>query len=213
MAVGLEGYHLAEHFLSRWEQDETFTALLHAAVTHLSHATSCTTSSRPRSAQSSRHSPPDKTSAPAPSWPVASQVLGTALCRDVLRPPPVRDMPRADLTTCLGHILQRYLTASTPHTKRPHRPLTVCVPTCRNHPVPNSTGAGVDHRHPAAGARAVRRARGRGDHRPGDASGQTTPTFTRPHLVGGDRDRDRSPHEQGDRFVGKIAFPARQEWR
>ncbi|MFC7621492.1 TetR family transcriptional regulator [Microlunatus sp. GCM10028923] len=106
------GRRLAEHFLDRWEGDETFTALLHAAVGY--------PAARDRlyqviftselSALAARVAP-DPDSATARVGLVASQILGTALCRYVLGLPPVADMPRAELITWLGDTLQRYLTA------------------------------------------------------------------------------------------------------
>lgn len=108
------GYRLAEHFLSRWEQDETFTALLHAAVTHPVARDRLHDVFETQVASVIRTLSPDPASAPARAGLIASQVLGTALCRYVLRLPPVRDMPRAELITWLGHTLQHYLTAPTP---------------------------------------------------------------------------------------------------
>lgn len=105
------GTRMAEHFLDRWEQDESFTALLHAAVTHqvardrlleVIFASEVSVAT----ARLAAH----QESVPARVGLVASQVLGTALCRYVLRLPPVVDMPRDDLIIWLGGTLQRYLT-------------------------------------------------------------------------------------------------------
>jgi hypothetical protein len=40
---------------------------------------------------------------------IATQVLGMALCRFVLRIPPIVEMPRTELVDWLGPTLQRYL--------------------------------------------------------------------------------------------------------
>jgi tetracycline repressor-like protein len=50
----------------------------------------------------------------APDWErraglIATQVLGVALCRYVLRLPPVISMPAAELTAAIGATLQHYL--------------------------------------------------------------------------------------------------------
>ncbi|WP_158227986.1 hypothetical protein [Pseudonocardia sp. MH-G8] len=73
--------HTAEHFLSRWEHDEKFTALLHAAVTHP------VARSRPHDifdtqvCSAIEGLAPNRESAPARAGLITSQVVGTALCR------------------------------------------------------------------------------------------------------------------------------------
>jgi len=109
------GVQLAEHFLSRWEQDETFTALLHAAVTHPVARDRLHDIFETQVAAVVTALAPDRESASARAGLIASQVLGTALCRYVLRLPPVVDMPKAELISWLGHTLQHYLTAPSAH--------------------------------------------------------------------------------------------------
>jgi ABC-type Zn2+ transport system substrate-binding protein/surface adhesin len=53
---------------------------------------------------------PDPAEAAARSGLVASQILGAALIRYVLRLPPVATMDRGELITWLGPTVQRYLT-------------------------------------------------------------------------------------------------------
>jgi hypothetical protein len=57
---------------------------------------------------------PDPTQAPVRAGLIAAQVLGAALCRYVLRLPPVVAMPAEDLVAWLGPTVQRYLTADRP---------------------------------------------------------------------------------------------------
>jgi len=108
------GRLMAEHFLSRWEQDESFTALLHAAVTHPVARDRLLDVFQTQVASVIEELAPDKGSAPARAGLIASQVLGTALCRYVLHLPPMVEMPRAELISWLGDTLQRYLTAPEP---------------------------------------------------------------------------------------------------
>lgn len=106
------GIRLAAHFLSRWEEDETFTALLHAAVSHPVARDRLHDIFETQVAAIVEILSPDRDSAAARAGLIASQVLGVALSRYVLRLPPMVDMPRRELTAWLGHTLQHYLTAS-----------------------------------------------------------------------------------------------------
>lgn len=105
------GSLLARHFISRWEGDETLMALLRAAVTNEAAA------ERMRTIFASQLGPvvsalcPDPAEAPARAGLTASQVLGFALCRYVLRLPPVVAMPVDEVVAWLGPTLQRYLTS------------------------------------------------------------------------------------------------------
>lgn len=110
------GTHLAEHFLTRWEQDEAFTALLHAAATHAAARDRLLDIFETQVTAAIEALTPDR--APARAGLIASQVLGTALCRYVLRLPPTVAMPRAELIAWLGHTLQHYLTAAAPPVSR-----------------------------------------------------------------------------------------------
>lgn len=108
------GAAFVEHFVDRWEADDTFMALVRAAVTHEAAAR------RVRSVLSGQVAPvitalsPDRDPAKAAlrAGLVSSQMLGMALCRYVLRLPPVVSMSRADVVAWLGPTVQRYVTGS-----------------------------------------------------------------------------------------------------
>jgi AcrR family transcriptional regulator len=103
------GTALARHILNRWEHDETLMALLRAGVTNEAAA------ERMRSIFASQLGPLAQrlcpADAPARAGLVATQVLGFALCRYVLRLPPIVAMPADDVIRWLGPTIERYLTA------------------------------------------------------------------------------------------------------
>ena len=112
--AGEVGLVLAQHFLRRWEGDEPLTALLRAAATNEAAA------QRMRELFGEQLLPVaaavcgDPGEAPVRAGLVASQVLGMALCRYVLRLPPVREMGSDEAAAWLGPVIQRYLTAARP---------------------------------------------------------------------------------------------------
>lgn len=104
------GEALVAHFLDRWEGDETLMALLRAAVTHevaaqrmqLIFATQLTSlvarlCGQPRAVAATR------------AGLVATQILGLALCRYVLRLPPVVALRREDIVRSIGASVQAFL--------------------------------------------------------------------------------------------------------
>ncbi|MEV4600782.1 TetR family transcriptional regulator [Amycolatopsis sp. NPDC049253] len=103
------GTLLARHVLARWSDDETLFALLRAGVTHE------TAAERMRSIFADQLGPqvakvcPDPAEAPVRAGLISSQVLGLALCRFVLRLPPVAEMTEDEAVRWLGPTLQRYL--------------------------------------------------------------------------------------------------------
>lgn len=103
------GATLARHVVTRWEHDDTLKALLRAGVTHDRAA------ERMRSIFADQLGPvalqlcADPAEAPARAGLVASQVLGFALCRYVLRLPPLVAMSDDEVVRWLGPTLQRYL--------------------------------------------------------------------------------------------------------
>jgi len=116
------GVALVAHFLDRWDGDETMTALLRAGVTNPAAAErmrqifaeqlgSAVHAVAARHSTSSRSHPGDD----RPASPeqraglVASQILGFALTRYVLRFPPVVTMDRDTVISWLGPTVQRYL--------------------------------------------------------------------------------------------------------
>ncbi len=108
------GARLAGHLLDRWENDETLMALLRAGVTN------------PAAAERMRHLfaaqigpaaaalADDPAEVPLRAGLCATQALGFALTRYVLRFPPVVAMDRATVVAWIGPTLQRYLTARRP---------------------------------------------------------------------------------------------------
>jgi AcrR family transcriptional regulator len=103
------GAALVEHFLDRWEADDTFMALIRAAVTNDAAA------KRVRAVLSGQVAPAiaaladDPATAGLRAGLVSSQILGLAVCRYVLRLPPVAAMSRADVVGWVGPTLQRYI--------------------------------------------------------------------------------------------------------
>jgi AcrR family transcriptional regulator len=104
------GAALVAHFIDRWEEDDTFLALLRAAVTNDA------AEKRVRAVFTAQVGPAITALSPEPARAaqraalVSSQVLGMALCRYVLRLPPLVGMSRADLVAWLGPTVQRYIT-------------------------------------------------------------------------------------------------------
>jgi AcrR family transcriptional regulator len=104
------GARMVTHFVERWEADDVLTALLRAGVTNESAA------ERLRSVFASQVAPAvaavvaDTAQVPVRSGLVASQILGLALTRYVLKLPPVATMTRDEIVSWVGPTLQRYLT-------------------------------------------------------------------------------------------------------
>ncbi|HEY9411613.1 MAG TPA: TetR family transcriptional regulator [Jiangellaceae bacterium] len=108
------GAALVEHFLRRWEEDETLTALLRVGVTNPAGAERMQGIFRDQIGPVARAICPRPEQAPMRAALAASQILGMALGRYVLRFPPAVAMSRADVLAWLGPTIQRYLTAESP---------------------------------------------------------------------------------------------------
>lgn len=108
------GTALVEHFLRRWEEDETLTALLRVGVTNPAGAERMQGIFRDQIGPVARAVCPRPEQAPMRAALAASQILGMALGRYVLRFPPAVAMSRADVVAWLGPTIQRYLTAESP---------------------------------------------------------------------------------------------------
>ncbi|MEU9983831.1 TetR family transcriptional regulator [Streptomyces sp. NPDC050856] len=108
------GAVLVEHFLDRWEESEVLTAVLRVGVTNAAGA------ERMREVFKGQLGPvaagvcPDPLDAPRRAALAASQILGMALARYVLRLPPAADMSREEVVAWLAPTIQRYLTAERP---------------------------------------------------------------------------------------------------
>jgi AcrR family transcriptional regulator len=104
------GPRLAAYFLDRWEDDDILQALLRVGVTNEAAA------ARLRAIFADQLAPvvasvvPPGVDAAARAGLVASQVLGVALTRYVLRLPPIASMGSDELVGWMGPTLQRYLT-------------------------------------------------------------------------------------------------------
>ncbi|MEV6301796.1 TetR family transcriptional regulator [Actinoplanes sp. NPDC051861] len=103
------GAVLAGHFMDRWEGDETLIALLRAAVTQQA------ATERIHAIFAGQIGPlvarvaPDPAEAPARSGLLATQILGFALCRFILKLPPVVGLDREAAVAWIGPTIQRYL--------------------------------------------------------------------------------------------------------
>jgi AcrR family transcriptional regulator len=107
---------LVEHFLDRWEGDDILMALLRAGVTNPAAA------ERMREIFAAQLEPLAERLAPddphTRAGLVSTQGLGLALCRYVLRLPPVAAMARADVVAWLAPTVQRYLLGPRPPAER-----------------------------------------------------------------------------------------------
>lgn len=107
------GRRLVGHMIDRWDGDETLMALLRAAVTNPAAA------ERMREIFAAQLGPAVQAVAPGDVFVraglLATQVLGLALTRYVLRLPPVVAMDKDAVVAWLGPTLQRYLTGSPDH--------------------------------------------------------------------------------------------------
>lgn len=100
------GAALVGHFLNRWEGDEALVVLLRSATTNAEAAQRVKGIFASQMLPAITHLVPDD--APRRAGLIATQVLGMALCRFVLRLPPVVEMSREELVKWLAPTLQRY---------------------------------------------------------------------------------------------------------
>jgi AcrR family transcriptional regulator len=102
------GRSLVSHFLERWEGDEALVILLRSS------ATNATAAERMEQIFVNQLQPLVATLVPAAEshWRaglIATQILGLAWCRFVLRLAPVVTMTRAEIVDSVGPTIQRYL--------------------------------------------------------------------------------------------------------
>jgi AcrR family transcriptional regulator len=105
------GRAVVRHFLERWEGDEALVILLRSSATNGEAA------QRMQEIFGTQLEPLVATLVPAGESGVragliATQILGMALCRFVLRLPPVVAMSRDEIVDWLGPTIQRYLGAT-----------------------------------------------------------------------------------------------------
>ncbi|ONI67773.1 TetR family transcriptional regulator [Kribbella sp. ALI-6-A] len=105
------GTALVDHFLRRWEEDDTLQALLRAAVTNEVAAERMRQIFTGQLAVAATGLSDD---AERRAGLVASQTLGLGLCRYVLKLGPLAEMPRAAVVAWLAPTVERYLTAPDP---------------------------------------------------------------------------------------------------
>jgi AcrR family transcriptional regulator len=103
------GARLVTHFVDRWERDEALVVLLRSSATNAQAA------QRMREIFAGQLLPVIAKMNPVEpqrrAGLIATQVLGLALCRYVLRLPPVVGMSRDEIVSWLGPTVQRYLEA------------------------------------------------------------------------------------------------------
>ncbi|MGH3641454.1 MAG: TetR family transcriptional regulator [Mycobacterium sp.] len=103
------GHALVSHFLERWQDDEALVVLLRSSTTNAEAAQRMVDIFAAQLLPAIGKFVPDD--APRRAGLIATQVLGMALCRFVLRLPPVVAMSSDELVEWLGPTLQRYATA------------------------------------------------------------------------------------------------------
>jgi AcrR family transcriptional regulator len=104
------GVALVQHFLERWEGDETLMALLRTAVTNEAVTERVhTIFTRQIVPAIARLSGEPRAAAAARAGLVATQMLGLALCRYILKLPPVVKLERAELVRRVGATVQAYI--------------------------------------------------------------------------------------------------------
>lgn len=108
------GVVLVTHFLDLWERDTVLRTLLRVGVTNESGAERLRQVFGTQLVPAARAFAPDPAEAERRAALVASQVLGMALVRYVLRFGPAAEMPPADVIAWLAPTVQRYLTAQEP---------------------------------------------------------------------------------------------------
>ena len=109
------GETLARHFLSVWEENhDALTAMLRVGVTNAAGAERIQAVFRDQVLPVARQVCPDPEQAPTRAALVASQVIGMALARYVLKFPPAAGLAREEIVAWLAPTVQRYLTAPHP---------------------------------------------------------------------------------------------------
>jgi len=101
------GVAMASHFLARWEDDDALIVLLRSSTTNAEAAQRMMAIFAAQLLPAIAKLVPDD--APRRAGLIATQVLGMALCRFVLRIPPIVAMPRDELIEWIGPTLQRYV--------------------------------------------------------------------------------------------------------
>jgi AcrR family transcriptional regulator len=109
------GTTLVRHFLDRWERAadaDALLLLLRSAATDEAAAARLKEIFARQLAPAVRRIVTDPALARQRAGLVATQMLGLALCRTILRIPPVVEMPPEEIVEHVGATIQRYLTAA-----------------------------------------------------------------------------------------------------
>ncbi|WP_405473166.1 TetR family transcriptional regulator [Streptomyces canus] len=108
------GRALVTRFLDLWEENEVLTALLRVGATNQAGAERMQGIFREQVMPVALRVCPDPEQAPARAALAATQLLGLALTRYVLRFPPTVALAREEIVAWLAPTVQRYLTAPSP---------------------------------------------------------------------------------------------------
>ncbi|WP_149830431.1 TetR family transcriptional regulator [Streptomyces tailanensis] len=108
------GRVLVSHFLDLWEENEVLSSLLRVGTTSQAGAERIQGVFRDQLIPLARQVCPEPEQAATRAALIASQVLGMALTRYVLRLPPAVALGREEIVAWLGPTIQRYLTAPRP---------------------------------------------------------------------------------------------------
>lgn len=110
------GEALVRHFVDRWEGDEALILLLRTSTTNQEAV------QRMRQIFAGQLEPMVanlvESASAVRAGLIATQILGLALCRYVLKLPPIAAMPRDDVVAWVGPTVQRYLDAAPGATKQ-----------------------------------------------------------------------------------------------
>ena len=111
------GTTLVTHFFTRWEGDpgdDILFMLLRSAVTHDDAAERMRTIFSTQLVPAVTTLVPDRDEAQRRAALISSQLLGLALCRHILRLPPIATLTPEQIAAMVGPTIQRYLTAPLP---------------------------------------------------------------------------------------------------
>jgi AcrR family transcriptional regulator len=108
------GSALVTHFLAMWEENEVLTALLRVGATNQAGAERMQGIFQEQLLPLARQVCPDPEQIPVRAALTATQLLGMALTRYVLRLPPAVALSRQEIVAWLAPTVQRYLTAPNP---------------------------------------------------------------------------------------------------
>ena len=101
------GARIVDYFMQRWERDEALVVLLRSSTSNAEAANRMQEIFAGQLLPAIAEINPDRPQLRASL--VATQMLGLAMCRYVLRLPPIVEMSREEIVDWLGPTVQRYL--------------------------------------------------------------------------------------------------------